>query len=162
MGNESIIQFRQVDPHGDAAVRLTGALAAEEADLYHDLGPDPFDSFRPEDAAAGGGAFVIAFLDGQPVGCGAVRPSGNGVVEINRIYVNPTMRRRGVGRALLGELERLAALHGNHLIRLETGNRQAAAIALYESCGFHRTTPFGSHRHDPVSVFFAKSLDTEH
>jgi GNAT superfamily N-acetyltransferase len=48
------------------------------------------------------GVFLIAYLDGQPVGCGALRslpPTGARVAEIKRMYTAPAARRRGVSRA---------------------------------------------------------------
>jgi GNAT superfamily N-acetyltransferase len=72
------------------------------------------------------------------------------------MYVVAPARRRGVARSLLAELERRAAEFGYSLIQLETGNRQPEAIALYESCGYHRIPPYGSHVGDPVSVCFQK------
>lgn len=155
--NDSLSIF-QVDPHHDSATTLMRALADEEAARYADLGPDPFDSFSPDDVLTARAVFVVAHLDGKPVGCGALRQIDSDTGEINRMYVMPSARKRGIARAILNELERWAARFGYRVIRAETGNRQPEAIALYESCGFGRTSAFGSHAEDPVSVFFAKSL----
>jgi putative acetyltransferase len=43
-------------------------------------------------------------------------------------------------------------------VRLETGNRQPEAIALYEGCGFARIAPFGVYVGDPTSVCFELRL----
>jgi hypothetical protein len=43
-------------------------------------------------------------------------------------------------------------------IRLETGNQQPEAIALYESHGFDRIPPFGKYVGDPVSLCFEKPV----
>jgi len=152
------ISVQPGDPRGEPAISLMRELMDEEAIRYADLGADTFDSFRPEDVLSAHGAFVIACLDGHPVGCGALRPIDPDAAEINRMYVSPAVRRRGVGRALLADLERRAAGFGCRVIRLETGDRQPEAMALYEGAGFHRTTPFGSHAGDPISVFFEKAL----
>jgi putative acetyltransferase len=145
-----------VDPRDEIAKKLMGALAAEEALRYHEMGPDTDDSFRVEDVLAPRAAFLLACLDGQPVGCGALRCIDDGAAEINRVYVVPTARRQGIGLALLRELERQAADFGYRVIRLETGDRQPEAIRLYENCGFRRISGFGSHLNDPNSVFFEK------
>ena len=42
---------------------------------------------------------------------------------------------------------------------LETGTAQPEAMALYESHGWHRITPYGHYRDSPESVCFAKELD---
>ena len=44
-------------------------------------------------------------------------------------------------------------------LRLETGIYQDAAIALYESFGFRRRSPFGEYREDPFSLYFEMKLD---
>ncbi len=74
------------------------------------------------------------------------------------MYVLRSVRRRGVGRRLLAELEARAAMFGFTALRLETGNRQPEAIALYESSGFQRIAPYGSHVDDPLSICFEKAL----
>ncbi len=152
------LSIHQADPRDESAATLIRALADEEAVRYSDLGPDTFDSFGPSDVLTSRSAFVIAHLEGEPVGCGALRQMCPDSAEVNRMYVLPTARRRGVARAILGELERRAAEFGYRTIRAETGDRQPEAIALYESFGFLRTSPFGSHAEDPVSIFFEKLL----
>ena len=50
---------------------------------------------------------------------------------------------------------------GFTVMRLETGNRQSAAMALYESCGFVRISPFGEYIGDPTSVCYEKRIASE-
>ena len=44
------------------------------------------------------------------------------------------------------------------VMRLETGNRQQPAMALYESFGFERIAPFGEYANDPTSVCYEKYI----
>lgn len=71
----------------------------------------------------------VAELDGQLSGFAAFTED-----ELAWLYVDPALARRGVGRALvehaLGEMGRPVS------IEVLSGN--APALALYESCGFHR------------------------
>jgi putative acetyltransferase len=103
-------------------------------------------------------AFLIAKLDGRPVACAALRPIDAVVAEVRRMYVVPGARRRGIARRLLAELERKAAEWKYCILRLETGNRQPEAIALYESHGFRRIAPYDHHVDDPLSICFEKKL----
>lgn len=107
------------------------------------------------------GSFLVAWLDGEPVGCGAVKRFDGlpDVAEIKRMYTAPPARRRGVSRALLRRLEDVAAELGYRRIQLETGTEQPEALALYESAGWHRITPYGRYKDSPSSVCFAKDLD---
>ena len=152
------ISVEHADPRSVAATTLMLALKQDEAVRYADLGSDHFDSFRPDDTLATRSVFILAHMDGHPVGCGALREIDSDSAEINRMYVAPAARRCGVGRAILSELERCGIELGYRVIRLETGNRQPEAITFYESLGFQRATPFGSHASDSVSLFFEKAL----
>jgi Acetyltransferase (GNAT) domain len=72
------------------------------------------------------------------------------------MYVLSSARRSGIGRALLVRLEEEADKLGYTLLKLQTGNRQLPAMALYESYGFIRIPPFGAYVNDPISVCYAK------
>jgi putative acetyltransferase len=108
---------------------------------------------------AGEGAFLVAYLDDMPVGCGAVRRLDSSTAELKRMYVTPWVRRRGIGRALVEALEGEAQLLGVRTLVLETGTRLAAAIRLYESLGYVRIPLFGEYRSSPdTSRCFGKAV----
>lgn len=102
------------------------------------------------------GIYLVAFVRGAPVASGALRPIGEKTVEIRRVFVLSAVRRQGHARAVVSVLERYADSLGFTRILLETGNRQSAAMALYESCGFTRVASFGEHTDDPTSVCYMK------
>ena len=77
------------------------------------------------------------------------------------MFVLRSRRREGLATAILARLEKNAGSLGYVRLRLETGNRQRAAIALYESCGFRRIAPFGAYAGDPTSLCFAKAVARE-
>jgi GNAT superfamily N-acetyltransferase len=104
------------------------------------------------------GAYFIAFLGNDLVGSGALRPLDETTVEVRRMYVIRSARRAVVGGALLAHLGRTAADLGFRVMRLETGNRQLPAMALYESYGFVRIPPFGDYVNDPTSVCYEKRI----
>ena len=79
-------------------------------------------------------------------------------VEIKRMYVIPAHRRTGVARRILAALIRRANDQLFGQVILETGTRQRAAIALYETAGFERTEPYGEYIDNPYSVCFVKKL----
>jgi len=55
--------------------------------------------------------------------------------EVAKLLVHPKARRKGIGRALMIELERLARFHARTLLTLDTSNGDAAE-PLYRSLGF--------------------------
>lgn len=104
-------------------------------------------------------AFFVAYLDGQPVGCGGVQLFGDEYAELKRMYVRPAFRGQGVGKQLLTHLQAYAYERGLRVLRLETGVFQTEAIGLYQSFGFRRIPPFGPYFEDPVSLCMEKRLD---
>ena len=140
-------------------------IAALNAELSRDYPPSQrFHSLAAEEVAEGAGAFLVAWLDGAPAGCGAVRmlPAngilGGGVAELKRMYVVPAARGRGLSRAILSELETRATGLGATRVVLETGDKATAALALYESAGYARIPSFGAYAASPTSICFEKYL----
>jgi GNAT superfamily N-acetyltransferase len=107
------------------------------------------------------GVFLVARIDGEAVGCGALRPlpGRSGYGEIKRMYVSPQARGAGVGRGLLAALETLGPAFGFRVLRLETGDAQPEAVSLYESAGWTRIASYGRYADSPSSICFAKDLD---
>jgi putative acetyltransferase len=105
-----------------------------------------------------GSEFVAGFVEGRPVGCGALQPLDDGVGEIKRMYVRPPYRGNGYGRLLLAALEDLAVQRGLHTLRCETGRQLAPALSLYRGAGYHPIPRFGDYVGNPLSLCFEKSL----
>ena len=102
--------------------------------------------------------FLVAREHGKAVGCGAIAPVPPHFGEIKRMFVDPSMRGKGVGRLLLERIEAIALKEGLSLLRLETGVKQPEATSLYRAAGFHFIGPFGHYKDAPMSVFMEKRL----
>ena len=102
--------------------------------------------------------FLVARVDGQASGCGALVLGQPEYAEIKRMYVKPEARRLGLGARILRELEALARQENRIWIRLETGVHQPEALALYRRAGYVERGPFGGYPLDPLSVFMEKEL----
>jgi GNAT superfamily N-acetyltransferase len=105
--------------------------------------PEQFDVSRAAPPAPGdfdppGGVFVLARIEGAPVGVGALRTTGPGVGEVRRMYVAPAARGRGVGLRILAALEGEARARGHHTLRLDTAEELFEAQSLYERSGYRR------------------------
>ena len=98
-------------------------------------------------------AFFVARCDGAPAGCGGLQLYGAEYAEVKRMFVRPSFRRAGIGKAILRHLADYARERGAAALRLETGVYETSAIALYEGFGFRRRPPFGPYRDDPFSLY---------
>jgi putative acetyltransferase len=100
----------------------------------------------------------VARRESAPLACGALRIA-DGYGEVKRMYVTPAARGEGLGREILRRIESEARREGLRVMRLETGNRQTEALALYRSAGYVKCGPFGEYQPDPLSLFLEKPLD---
>jgi GNAT superfamily N-acetyltransferase len=147
------LRIVDVDPQSGDALSLLREAAIEARALYPDavLSDAPWPTNAPSGAR---GAYVVAYLDQQPVACGALREIDLVCAEVRRMYVVRERRRHRIGYAVLSHLVAEARRLGYRRLRLETGHKQAPAMALYEAFGFRRISPFGKYENDPTSVCF--------
>jgi putative acetyltransferase len=109
--------------------------------------------------------FFLARLNGAAIGCGGMALFDD-FVEVKRMYVREPARGRGVAQALLTRIETEARVAGFGVLRLETGERQAAALRFYLRAGFRPCAAFGDYaamRLEAVatSIFMEKRLTTQ-
>jgi GNAT superfamily N-acetyltransferase len=151
------VEFRREELSAPIVERLISALNAELEARYPEEGANFF-RLDPEEVAEGRGAFLVAYLDDKPIGCGAVRMTEPGVAEIKRMYVDPSLRGRRIGRQIVLALEAQAVQLGAKRIVLETGPRQPDAIAMYARAGFSEIPLYGEYIGSLFSVCMAKDL----
>jgi GNAT superfamily N-acetyltransferase len=132
-------------------------LNAELESRYPEEGANFF-RLDPDEVREGHGGFFIAYTDGQPIGCGAIRRIEPDVAEIKRMYVAPGNRGRGVGGKILAELEAEAHRLDIRRLVLETGPRQPEAIAIYKRAGFAEIPLFGEYVDPRFSYCMAKNV----
>jgi GNAT superfamily N-acetyltransferase len=89
-----------------------------------------------------GSFLVLRDEQGSAVGCGAVRLIEPGTAEVKRMWVSPSMRGRGAGRALLQALEAAAVELGAVTGVLDTNVTLASALALYRASGWQDVPPY--------------------
>lgn len=151
------IELRREDLTSAAAAALILALNEELSRRYPEPGANHF-RLDVDEVAPGRGAFFVAYAGDRAIGCGAIRRLDSDTAEIKRMYVEPDMRGRGVGRVVLAALEAEARRLGVSRIVLETGERQSEALTLYLAAGFSRIPAFGEYVASPLSVCMAKDL----
>jgi ribosomal protein S18 acetylase RimI-like enzyme len=128
------------------------AIGELTARVYVDAGFVPADSFylkELRDAArrAGEADLLVAEAGGGILGsvtyCAAGSPwaelAGPGEAEFRMLVVDPAIRGRGIGTALVGECLRRARAAGSTAMRLSTQHDMVKAHRLYDRFGFRRT-----------------------
>jgi GNAT superfamily N-acetyltransferase len=152
------VRLRAV-PYEDPVARELVARVQEEYTVRYG-GPDAA-AVDPAEFLAPVGLFLVAEVDGVPAGCGAWRVHGPGVVEVKRVYVEPSFRRLGLAQLLMAELEQSAAAAGHRAVVLNSGDRQPEALALYTSGGYRTVRGYGIYAEAPGAVFLGKNLPSE-
>ena len=149
------IVVKQENPHDAVCIQLIHDLSAELGERY---GDDGTAFFNLDDVMVSRACFVVAWSGNIPVGCGALRPLSDDIVEIKRVFVKSDFRGQGISRVIMATLETLATEFEYTSIRLETGTKQPEAIKLYESSGYTQVDPFPPYDTDPLSICYEKHL----
>lgn len=140
VGGTRVMRIDQAEtPEQIATIRcLFGEYAAW---LGIDLSYQRFDeelAALPGDYAFPRGRLLLATDAGGPAGCVALRPLGDLVCEMKRLFVRPNHQGHGLGRALAERVIREARSIGYATMRLDTLPFMRSAIQLYTSLGFVR------------------------
>ncbi|MDN7672529.1 GNAT family N-acetyltransferase [Burkholderia oklahomensis] len=130
-------------PHDARAKPLIDALVDEYATRYHAYRPDSRASAQAELArysaelfAPPEGAFILLIRDGETIGGGAFKRYDAQTAELKRIWTRADLRRQGLARRVVRELELRAVRQGYRRVYLTTGFRQPEAWALYLDAGY--------------------------
>lgn len=82
------------------------------------------------------GRIILALVQKTVCGIGCLKSINTEIGEIKRMYVAPTYRKNGAGRAILDRLVEEAKKIGYQKLRLDSPKFMEAAHALYRSYGF--------------------------
>ena len=84
------------------------------------------------------GRFFVAEQSTTIRGFYGLESTGSDAMELRRMYVDPSIRGRGIGRALLAHAEEETLGLGKARLILSTSELQIAALSLYRSSGYHQ------------------------
>lgn len=158
MPTPSPLLIAPLDPEDPVALRLLALSDNYLASLY------PAESNHLESASAlkrPNVTFLGGSIDNEVVACGAAKIlDDDGVyAEIKRLFVLDACRGRGIAGKMMIEIENRLRAAGIAVVRLETGIRQPAALALYSKLGYIERPPFGAYKPDPLSIFMEKRFE---
>lgn len=139
----SAVTIAAGDPFGAEAQACIAAYFSELQERF-DQGFDPARSSPadPEELVPPSGYFFLARLEGQPVGCGALKLRQDGYGEIKRMWVAPSARGLGVAQRILDAIEAQAREAGLDVLQLDTNRNLTEARSLYARNGYAEIAPY--------------------
>lgn len=109
-----------------------------------------------------GGQICMAEQNGEALGCCALVAMKPGELELAKMTVAEPARGQGVGRRLLRFAIQVARQMGAHRLYLESNQRAAAAVHLYEQLGFrHLPAPRQPSKYARADVFMELALPVD-
>jgi GNAT superfamily N-acetyltransferase len=139
-----------VTPNSAEQLAAARRIVREYGDsLEMDLSFQDFDEelrTLPGAYAPPGGQLLLAYVDTELAGCGALRGLPDvdyaNACEMKRLYVRPAFRRFGIGRLLAQALLDEARRAGYSCLLLDTLDEMESARELYASLGFEEVPPY--------------------
>lgn len=118
--------------------------------------PSNGNNLTVEEMTPPAGYLLLARLDGQPVGCGALKRLGPSEGEVKRVWTAPEARGLGVASRLMDSLEQLARDVGFGMVKLDTNRTLVEAQAMYRKRGYRE---IGRYNDNPYAHhWFEKAL----
>ena len=137
------VAVEPVDPNRADAQACIAAYVQELQERFASgFDPSRGPTAEPRDLLPPSGLLLLALLEGEAIGCAALKVLAPGVGEIKRMWVRGDARGLGIGRRLLVALEAHAVEMGLSVLRLDTSNSQTEALALYRSSGYVEIAPY--------------------
>ena len=130
------VELRPEPPEGETGRGMLAAYAAAIVERYPDWSPAQSPTADPAEISPPTGCFLVAYADGEPVGCGAFKRLDDEACEVKRVYVAPHARGLGLARTILAALEDAAREAGYSVARLDTGARLEGAVELFRTSGY--------------------------
>ena len=167
--NVAEIQAREADfsircAVSDADIALAKALFFEYAESLDfslcfqgfDVEMDQF----PGSYGPPGGCLLIGAVGEEPAGAVGLRPisvaDGDGLCEMKRLYVRPSLRKLGIGQQLVHDVISEARSRGYRAMRLDTLPSMKSAREIYGAVGF---VPIGNYNVSPLDGIEHFELD---
>lgn len=152
----AVVIVREPADSADAQHCL-GAYRAELASRF-DGGFDPSkgNNLTIEEMTPPAGHLLLARLDGQPIGCGALKRLSVAEGEVKRVWTSPDARGLGVASKLMDSLEQLARDVGFGIVKLDTNRTLVEAQAMYRKRGYREIAPYNDNPY--AHHWFEKAL----
>ncbi|WP_163407676.1 GNAT family N-acetyltransferase [Flavobacterium ajazii] len=148
-----ILSIKITNPNDEKTFQITEELSAN---LFNRFGSDGKNSFTDWQYDNFKFVFVIAELNNEIVGCGAIRPINENTGEVKRMYSK--LPRKKIGQTVLDFLEAKAKSIGYTNLILETRIKNNEAVQFYLKQGYNVIPNYGKYADRPEAICFGKSL----
>ncbi|WP_019877822.1 GNAT family N-acetyltransferase [Sporichthya polymorpha] len=150
------MNVEEVSPRDPGVAALLEALTADLAGEGY-AAEETF-GYSVEQLEAQSVHLVGVRVGGTLAAVGGIEIQGAGVAELKRFYVDPAHRGAGLADAVIKALLNHGAGRGVTTVRLETGDKQHAAIAFYRRHGFGEVPRFPPYEASATSVCMQRDL----
>lgn len=151
---KEIIFIKITNPDDEKVLAITEELSEN---LYLRFGSDGKNSFQDWQNDNSRFVFVIAEINNEIVGCGAIRPIDQNIGEVKRMYSKYPGKK--IGTMILTFLEDKAATLGYTDLVLETRVKNKSAIAFYHKQDYKTIPNYGKYADRPEAICLGKSLN---
>ena len=161
------MNIREITARDNAAIAKIIRETLEEFHLdlpgtaYYDPELDRFSEYY---APKGRRYFVCETGDGEIVGgCGYAEFEGDKTAEMQKLYLIPAFRGKGLSSKLIETVERHAKADGYYTLYLETHHNLENAVRIYRDKGYKSLEkPLGNSPHTTMDIFFVKKIAENH
>lgn len=148
------ISIKIANPDDEKVLAITEELSEN---LYLRFGSDGKNSFQDWENENSKFVFVVAEINSEIVGCGAIRPIDTTTGEVKRMYAKYPGKK--IGQTILGFLENEAVNLGYTNLVLETRVKNESAVQFYQKQGYKVIPNYGKYTDRPEAICLGKSLN---
>jgi putative acetyltransferase len=162
--SNNMIRFREILPGDNAAIAeiVRNSMMEFNADPKTTVLGDPSLNTMYENCRQPRSVFFVAVLDEKIVGGSGVKQldgSAENICELQRMFLTPAARGKGIGKKLMEMCLAKAKEFGYEKMYLESLPQMKSAIALYKKSGFTEIGhALGDTRHKGCSVWMIREL----
>lgn len=149
-----ILSIKKANPNDE---KVSAIIEELSTNLYLRFGSDGKNSFTEWEYNNSKFVFVIAEINNEIVGCGAIRPIEENIGEVKRMYSKHPRKR--IGQTILVFLEQQAIEIGYTKLVLETRLKNQEATQFYQKQGYNVIPNYGKYIDRPEAICFGKSLN---
>jgi putative acetyltransferase len=150
------ITVAPVQARDPEVLRLVDALTVELAGGGY--APEQTFGYSAEQLEQTGVYLIGAEVAGRLAGIGGLELQDGDAAELKRFYVRPEHRGSGVADVLMASLVAYGREHGARVLRLETGDRQHAALRFYARHGFVEVPRFPPYTDSETSICMQRAV----